>query len=377
LDDTAEIKKGLLEVRSTLEKRKIAEIVDYFENECVVAEEDPAELDKLSAEAAIIYPVLLPDRTELLVSFPGDLVQFTVPVGEERLTEEIRRLRVRIERDNGTDDYLRYAQSLYSWLIEPLEQRLEQESIDTLVIIPGGPLRTIPLSVLHDGRQFLVVKYSLATTPGLSMTNADTVYREESKILASGLTDSVQGFPALPNVAAELKSIDNLHQATLFENQAFQLEPVGQEISDGDYSIVHIATHGEFDSDHRKSFLLTYDGKLTMSGLEKVIGSRRFQEEGIDLLVLSACKTAAGDDAAALGLAGVALKAGAKSALATLWYINDESTSDLISNFYRYLKDPGKTKADALREAQLGLIYSEDHSHPAYWGPFLLIGNWL
>ena len=377
LQDPSAIREYLLEVRDTLEKRKVAEIVDYFENECVISGGSPAELDKLSAEAVIIYPVLLPDRTELLVSFPGELVQFTVPVGKDRLTEEIRRLRVRIERDNGTDDYLKYAQKLYTWLIAPFEKRLEEEAVDTLVIIPGGPLRTIPLSVLHDGRQFLVVKYALATTPGLSMTSANTTYREDSKILASGLTDSVQGFPALPNVAAELKSINELHPTKLYQNQDFQLEPMGVEISQGDYSIVHIATHGEFSRDHRKSFLLTYDGKFTMSGLEKVIGSRRFQEQGIDLLVLSACKTAAGDDAAALGLAGVALKAGARSALATLWYIDDASTSELIANFYRHLKDPGKTKAEALREAQLGLIYSADHGHPAYWAPFLLIGNWL
>jgi CHAT domain-containing protein len=377
LENRDAIRKNLLEVRDTLEKRKVAEIVDYFENECVISDEDPTNLDRLSNEAAIIYPVLLPDRTELLVSFPGELVQFTVPVGRARLTEEIRRLRVRIEKDNGRDDYRKSAQNLYQWLIAPLEQRLEDDAIDTLVIVPGGALRTIPLSVLHDGRQFLVVKYSLATTPGMSMTEADTVYRDDSRILSSGLTESVQGFPALPNVEKELNSIDQLHRTKRYQNQEFQLEPMGQEISEGDYSIVHIATHGEFDRDHRKSFLLTYDGKLTMSGLEKAIGSRRFQEDGIDLLVLSACKTAAGDDAAALGLAGVAIKAGAKSALATLWYIDDESTSELVASFYRYLKDPGKTKAEALREAQLGLIYSEDHNHPVYWAPFLLIGNWL
>jgi CHAT domain-containing protein len=114
-----------------------------------------------------------------------------------------------------------------------------------------------------------------------------------------------------------------------------------------------------------------------MNRLEQTIGLRRFQEESLELLVLSACQTAAGDDRAALGLAGIALKAGARSALATLWFINDEATSVLVSEFYRQLQDTNITKAQALQNAQLMLVGEKRYEHPSLWAPFLLIGNWL
>ena len=193
----------------------------------------------------------------------------------------------------------------------------------------------------------------------------------------NGLTVSVQGFSPLPNVDQESRSIESLYTTQLYEDETFKVAEVGKEMSEGDYSIVHIATHGQFDSDHRKSFLLTYDDRLTMNGLETTIGRRRYEEQPVELLVLSACETAAGDDRAALGLAGIALKAGARSAVASLWFINDVSTSALIGDFYKNLKDPDNSKADALQLAQLSLINSDEYRHPAYWAPFLLIGNWL
>lgn len=97
----------------------------------------------------------------------------------------------------------------------------------------------------------------------------------------------------------------------------------------------------------------------------------------MELLTLSACQTAAGDDRAALGLAGVAVKAGARSALATLWFINDQATALLITEFYHQLRDPDLSKAKALQRAQLILLNDRRYQHPGYWSPFLLIGNWL
>jgi len=142
--------------------------------------------------------------------------------------------------------------------------------------------------------------------------------------------------------------------------------------------VVHIASHGKFDKDPRKTFLLTYDGKLTMNDLEQLIGMSKFRKEPVELLTLSACQTAAGDDRAALGLAGVALKAGARSAIATLWFINDEATSELVADFYRQQSvNPSFSKAQALQQAQINMLKQEQYKHPAYWAPFLLIGNWL
>jgi CHAT domain-containing protein len=197
------------------------------------------------------------------------------------------------------------------------------------------------------------------------------------KVLASGLTESVQGFTALPSVADELRQIAAVFPTTTHQDAEFQVASIGEQISAGDYSIVHIATHGQFQSDYQRSFLLAYDGVITMDQLEAVVRGQGKKGKPLDLLVLSACETAAGDELAALGLAGVAVKAGARSAVASLWRINDEATSLLIADFYRELKNPRRTKAEALQNAQITLINSVRFRHPGYWGAFLLVGDWL
>lgn len=141
---------------------------------------------------------------------------------------------------------------------------------------------------------------------------------------------------------------------------------------------MHIASHGQFDRNPNNTFLLTYDDKLTLDKLQSLLGFSQIRENSVELLTLSACQTAVGDERAALGLAGVAIKAGAKSALASLWFVNDESTSQLIVEFYRnLLNQPQWSRAKALQQAQQKLAATLAYQHPAYWAPFLLIGNWL
>jgi CHAT domain-containing protein len=150
-----------------------------------------------------------------------------------------------------------------------------------------------------------------------------------------------------------------------------------QELQEKPFSIVHIASHGQFDSDVTKTFVLTFDDKLTMDRLEQMVGRLRFREDALELLTLSACQTAAGDDRAALGLAGVAIKAGARSALATLWFIDDQASAELVTEFYRQLQNPALSRAKALQQAQLKLLSNSRYEHPTYWAPFLLLNNWL
>jgi CHAT domain-containing protein len=163
----------------------------------------------------------------------------------------------------------------------------------------------------------------------------------------------------------------------VLEDEDFRLARVEQALRSVPYSVVHIASHGEFSSDPQKTFILTYDGRLTLDRLEGVVKYSEFRDQPLELLTLSACRTAAGDDRAALGLAGVAIKAGARSAVASLWFINDEAASRLITLFYERLKAPGASKAQALQQAQLELIKDRRFRHPGYWSPFLVIGNWL
>jgi CHAT domain-containing protein len=214
-------------------------------------------------------------------------------------------------------------------------------------------------------------------TPGLTLTDPRPLNRSQLRFLTAGLTKSVQGFPALPYVAEEVASIEQLYKSDQLINGAFQSATLERELREGRYGALHIATHGQFSPDVQDSFLLTYDGKLTMQTLDQLIGLFRYRQEPLELLTLSACQTGIGDDRAALGLAGVALKAGARSALATLWFINDEASASLISEFYRQLRNPALSKAVALQRAQLRLLSDRIYEHPAYWSPFLLLNNWL
>jgi CHAT domain-containing protein len=377
IEDPAEVERSLRTVRDTIEQVKVAEVQEYFDNACMIGSGSSEAVESVAPNAAIIYPILFNDRVELLVSLPSGLKRYRSDVGLNELTREVRLFRRGIERFDGQEKYLEQGHRLYSWLIEPVVHDLEAEDIDTLVMVPDGPLRTIPMSSLYDGERFMIERFAFATTPGLMLTDPQPLQRENVETLAVGLTEAVQGFSALPNVGAELDNITKLFPATTYVDEQFRGEQIENEIARGDYSIVHVATHGQFDSDHTRSFLLTYDEKLTMDELRETIGARRFSDEPVELLVLSACETAAGDDRAALGLAGVALQAGARTAVATLWFINDESTADMVSEFYRQLDSAGLSKAEALRAAQLSLLEQPRYRHPSYWAPFLLIGNWL
>lgn len=367
----------LSEARETVELLRVAELRDYFRDDCVdAARTRVARLDIVSQTAVVVYPIILPDRTELLVSLPTGLKRFAVPVSADTLTHEVKSLSNKVEK-RTTRQYLPHAQRLYDWLIRPLEPDLVAVSADTLVFVPDGPLRTIHMAVLHDGTQFLISKYAVATTPGLDLTDPRPLRREDTRVLAAGLTESVQGFPALPHVSSELQAVEQLYGGQPLLNNKFITANVEKESKEQPLSIVHIASHGYFAGEVEKSFLLTFDDKLTMDRLTQVVEPFRFRERPLELLTLSACETAAGDDRAALGLAGVAIKAGARSALATLWTVNDEASSVLVAEFYQQLHDASVSRAVALQRAQKKLLADPRYQHPMYWSAFLLLNNWL
>ncbi len=379
LTEDAKAAEGyLLSARDAIEAYKTAELRDYFKDDCVDAVRSRLTtlFDRLSSDTAVIYPIMFSSRLELLMSLPSGLKRISVPVTAERLTQEIREFRRLIEK-RTTREYVPHAQQLYDWLIRPLETDLSRLNITTLVFVPDSALRTIPLAALHDGSSFLISKFALAMTPGLTLTDPRPLNRDKLRFLTAGLTKSVQEFPALPYVADEVESIQRHYKSDQLLNNAFQASRLERELREGRYGGLHIATHGRFSTEVNDSFLLTFDGKLTMQTLDQLIGLFRFRQEPLELLTLSACQTGVGDDRAALGLAGVALKAGARSALATLWFINDEASATLISEFYRQLRNPDLSKAVALQRAQLKLLGDRIYEHPAYWSPFLLLNNWL
>ncbi len=376
-DDSQGTEQYLRGARDAIETYKAAELRDYFRDDCVdTLQARITKLDQLAAGTAVVYPIVFEDRLELLVSFPNGLKRLSIPVSSATLTQEVRAFRKTVEK-RTTREYLPHAQQLYAWLIRPLEPDLASFRIDTLVFIPDGPLRTVPMAALHDGGQFLIEKFAVATTPGLNLTDPKPIDREKVRLLSSGLTRAVQGYPSLPFVEEEINAIRTLYQGDQLLNAEFSTPRLEQELKDHPYGILHIATHGWFASDTTQSYLLTYNGKLTINELDRLIGLFRYRKDPLELLTLSACQTGTGDDRSALGLAGVAIKAGARSALATLWFINDEASATLVSEFYRQLRDPAQSKAQALQHAQQKLLEDRVYEHPAYWAPFLLLNNWL
>jgi len=368
--------KWLIQARDTLELLKAAELEDYFQDDCVTAlKAKMSHLESVDKKTAVLYPIILKDRIELLLSLHDKVEQFVVPVEGEKFEETVLAFRKNLTIRTHYK-FLVQSQQLYEWLIAPLSESLDNYAIDTLVIVPDSILRTVPLAALHDGKKFLIENIALATTPGLTLTDPKSIKHTNVTMLLNGLSEGVQGFSPLPNVPQELDNINDLYTATLLKDEAFSVYNVENALKNQPYTIIHVASHGQFDRDPSKTFLLAYDDKLTINRLEKLMRLSEFRKEPVELLTLSACQTAVGDERAALGLAGIAIKAGARSALATLWFIDDSATSVLVSEFYSQLQIP-LSKAKALQNAQKMVLSQRRFRHPAYWSAFLLIGNWL
>ncbi|MCP4689090.1 MAG: CHAT domain-containing protein, partial [Desulfobacterales bacterium] len=369
--------KRLMEAREVVELLKVFELREYFRDDCVdAARSEATPLDVVSRSAVVVYAILLPDRTELLVSLPPGMKKYTVRVGAEAMTREIGKFRETLEK-RTTWEFLPHAQKLYTWLIRPMEPDLSSTDVRTLVFVPDGPLRTIPMAALHDGERFLIDKWAVAVTPALDLSDPRPMEREDVRVITLGLSEPVRGFPSLPYVPGELRAIEEIYGGERLLDREFLIAGMEKEMMENAFNIVHIASHGKFETNVEESFLLAFDDKITMDRLGRFVGLFRFRDDPLELLTLSACETAVGDHRAALGLAGVAIRAGARSALATLWHINDPAASELVTEFYRNLRDPSITRAGALRAAQLKLLKDPRHEHPCYWSPFLLINNWL
>jgi CHAT domain-containing protein len=275
------------------------------------------------------------------------------------------------------------AQQLYDWLIRPFADELAQSAIETLVFVPDGYLRRIPLAVLHDGQHYLVEDYSVAITPGLRLLASQRLEQVQINPFVAGLSDARPGFQAIPAVQEEVATIsaDFLGSKTLL-NESFTQETLLEILQNESFPIVHLATHGVFGETPEETFLLAWDNRIKATDLAIALKSRELQTQiPIELLVLSACQTALGDNRAGLGLAGLAVRSGARSTIASLWSVSDASTSQLMRNLYGRLRqfhaeNQNVNRAQVLRQAQLSLLHTEDYQHPYFWGAFILIGNW-
>lgn len=365
--------------RETVEALKVAELDNFFQAACLVV--NPIEIDDIDARAAVFYPIILADRLVTIVRLPGQpLKSYESPaVTPAELAETIKRLRLSLAQPN-TRRFLTEAQSLYDWLIRPIEAELRTAEADTLVFVPDGGLQNVPMAVLHDGEQYLIEQYGISITPGLELVSSEQTDFDRFGVLAVGLSESRQEFIPLPFVETEIAQINQLvSESQTLLNEGFTSDALETLLGAKPLPIVHMATHGQFSSRLDETFLLTWDDRIGIHQLGSMLETVELSRSGpIELLVLSACETATGDDRAALGLAGVATRSGARSTLATLWRISDATTATFMEAFYEALLDPNVTKAEAVRQAQLSILKGPaDEQHPYFWAAYVLVGNWL
>ena len=372
--------EDLTAAREAIDSLQLAELENFFRATCLDAQ--PVLLDQITDQddpnAAIVYPIVLPDRFEIILKLPQQQLQhYTVPIDNSQRRDRIlQRLTQTLPRVNSRET-LPLAKQIYDWLIRPLEQDLASSQVKTLVFVLDSSLRNIPMSILHDGQQYLIEKYAVALAPGLQLVQPQPIAQKQLKALTAGLTEARGGFPALEYVANELDTIKSeVAETDILLNKEFTSSSLQSKIAELPFPVVHLATHGQFSSQAENTFILTWDDRLNINQLRNLLQQRGGEQE-IELLVLSACETLSGDKRAALGLAGVAVRAGARSTLGSLWQVNDEATSLLMSNFYQKLAQANSTKVEALRQAQLSLLNNPRFDSPFYWSSFVLLGNWL
>jgi CHAT domain-containing protein len=409
-----EAQQGLLrEAQSALERLKVSEVRDFLKDSCIAALTE--EVGSLAADTAVIYPIVLPDRLEILVGVGGRLHRASVPVGAEELGRVLGTLAEALRFGLA---YGKESVQLYDWLIRPIEPQLAGQS--TLVFVPDGPLRTVPLAALHDGERYLVERFAIATAPGLTLLDPRPLPRRALDTLLAGLSRpgpvvgklpplllndlkaeaarsagpargggeagpaergvddrAVANLLALPGVTVEIAQLAQTLPAKVLMDDGFVLDAFARELDERPYRIVHIASHGYFGGSPEESFVLTYDERLDMDRLAALLRPKQVARDPVELLALSACQTAEGDDRTPLGLSGVALKSGARSVLGSLWPVQDEAARRLMQRFYAEVQRPGVSKAQALAKAQTELLKTRDFAHPVFWAPFILVGNWL
>jgi CHAT domain-containing protein len=382
LRDGKEIpEENLANARDLIESLQVAELENFLRQGCL--DTYTVKLDKIDRSAAVIYPIILPDRVATISSIPGKpLRYYSRKIAAATVEETVLGLQTKIQDPNFNSQqeraFKQQSKEIYDLLLAPLSADLAAAKTKTLVFVLDGAFRNIPMSILYDGNKYLVENYNLALTPGLQLVPPqDATDRSQIQALLGGISKSSQGFSALPNAKTEIDSIGRIMPHQKLVDEQFKSGVVSQNLVASTAPIVHFATHGQFSSKAEDTYILTWDNRLNLDQFSNLLKDRGNRSgNAIELLVLSACQTAAGDNRATLGLAGVAIRARAKSTIASLWSVSDEATQDLMVNLYQNLASKNLSKGESLRQAQQTLLQNPKYRSPYFWAPFVLVGNW-
>jgi CHAT domain-containing protein len=390
LQETLPTQGYLKQARQVITSLQVLQLENFLQEPCADSTPQQLELilDQAAPTAAIFYPIILDDRLEVVYKLPqeSELRHYRSRVSAIELRRTIQQLQLDLEEEYTFVDVQKNAQKLYEWMVKPAQETLQQKGIDTLVFALDGVLRNVPMAVLYDGEHYLMENYSIALAPDLSLPNPQALQANQLNVLAVGLTDPPR---AVENISVNFAQLKNVNQEldaiaasgisiTTIRDESFTGEQFNKTINQSKFPIVHLATHGQFSSDPQKAFLLTSNGEININDLDSIFRVRgQLRPDPIELLILSACETAIGDELATLGIAGAAFRAGARSAIASLWTLDDAFGVEFTRQFYIHLGQAGVTRAEALRRAQQALLTNPQYEHPRYWATYVLIGNWL
>ncbi|NES19327.1 MAG: CHAT domain-containing protein [Symploca sp. SIO3E6] len=335
--------------------------------------------------AAAIYPIVLQDKIGVIISLPDAEPVYYASNEHENLLDYIEQQVIVLQDGSQARSKIEAsAQNLYELLIGSTQEQLANHFADsaakTLVFIPDSPLTSIPLAALHDGRKFLSEKYALVLSTGWLLKNSRPFQDVKLDSLIVAVEDPQFGdFEKLTIVGKEIENIKNLlNKPKVFfdTEEIFTTEALEDDINQSSYNLIHLATHGQFSSDLRKTFIIAAPGKTTnineLEGL--LLSENRKNYQTLDLLVFSACDTASDDKRAALGIAGAAVKVGASSTLATLWSVDDGFTAEFMGRFYQELIEGNRSRVEALRRTQQ--YFLDDGRKPSDWAAYTLVGDW-
>jgi CHAT domain-containing protein len=367
----------LIKVRELIEALQLAELDNFFREACLDAQ--PQQIDQLDPNAAVVYSITLPDQLAVILSAAGQPLRYhKVPISQAETEQTLRALLAALHPASDNTERLRLSQEVYNWLIRPSEESQALKGKKTLVFVLDGLTRKIPMAALHDGKQYLIEKYGVVLSPGLRLMSAQALEQQQIRAVVGGISEGRNGFTPLPAVEGEVTQIAQAMKGSKLLNQQLTKPALAEQVKAKSANLVHLATHGQFSSNLEETFLLTWEGRMNIRELSKLLRSRQTsQQDTMELLVLSACDTADGDDRAVLGLAGLAIKSGARSTMATLWPVKDKVAARLMMTFYQEMRKPNATKSEALRQAQLSLLGDQSYNDPFFWSSFVLVGNWL